>query len=92
MDEARFVDRVGAEFELREVQHTDAVAEFLDQDAKSDDWGMVIATTDDNWAHASRLFISWDLADLVSCVPLLCRGVGYAELTRTGGTAPPGAG
>jgi hypothetical protein len=73
LDEARFLDRVGAKFELRDVQYTspsDAVAEFLDHRPTSDRWGSVIATTDDNWAHASRLFISDDLADLVDSFPL----------------------
>ncbi len=68
------VTRVGAEFELREVQYTsprDAVAQFLTQHrVKSADAAEVIATTDDNWAHAAGLSISDDLADLVSYVPL----------------------
>jgi hypothetical protein len=73
LDKAKFLDRTGPEFELRDVQYTsptDAVAWFLDHRPASDDWGSVIATTRDNWAHASRLLISDDLADLVSYVPL----------------------
>lgn len=73
LDKTTFLDRVGPKFELREVQYTsptDAVAQFLDHRPASDDWGLVIATTDDNWAHASRLLISWDLADLVDYLPL----------------------
>ena len=74
LDEARFLERVGANFELRDVQYTsstDAAAEFLDFGTPPDDsGGTVIATTQDNWAHASRLFISWDLADLVDSFPL----------------------
>ena len=57
LDEARFLDRVGAKFELRDVQYTsstDAVAEFLDHGTPPDDsGGSVRATTQDNWAHAS---------------------------------------
>lgn len=73
LDKAKFLDRIGPEFELRDVQYTsptDAVAMFLDQRPASDDWGSVIATTHDNWAHASRLLISHDLADIVYYVPL----------------------
>ena len=74
LGKAQFLDRVGAEFELGDVQYTspsDAVAEFLDFGTPPDDsGGSVIATTQDNWAHASRLFISWDLADLVDSFPL----------------------
>jgi hypothetical protein len=73
LDEAKPIGRVGAKFELRDVQYTsptDAAAEFLDRRPESDDWGSVIATTDDNWAHASGLLISWDLADLVYYLPM----------------------
>jgi hypothetical protein len=67
LDRVRFLDRVGPQFELDEVEYTsptDAVAGFHDQR------GTVIATTDDNWAHASRLYISDALAYLVSYSPL----------------------
>ena len=73
LDKTKTIHRVGARFELRDVQYTsrtDAVAQFLDHGPESDDWASVIATTDDNWAHASGLVISWDLADLVSYLPL----------------------
>lgn len=69
LKKVEFVSQIGARFELRYVQYTsptDAVAEY--EGLKSGD--TVIATTDDNWAHASRLLIDWDLADLVSYVPL----------------------
>lgn len=55
MDKVDFVDRVGPEFDLTRVRYTsrsDAVAEFHHQGADSDNDGIVIATTDDNWAHA----------------------------------------
>lgn len=72
--QAKLLGRVGPEFELTRVEYTspnDAVAEFLDPGTpRGDPVGSIIATTDDNWAHASRLFISWDLADLVYYFPL----------------------
>ena len=72
LGKVEFLDRVGSEFELRYVDYTsptDAVAYFID-DRLPFDLGSVIATTDDNWAHSSRLRISEDLADLVDYVPL----------------------
>ncbi len=71
LDRTRFLDHVGPQFELDEVQYTsrtDAVAEFYDVSGR--DAGTIIAITDDNWAHASRLFISGALAYLVSYSPL----------------------
>ena len=44
--------------------------EFFNDDPDSDDRASVIATTDDNWTHATGLAISWDLADLVDYLPL----------------------
>jgi hypothetical protein len=85
---AEFVDRVGAGFELRDVQytsHTEAVAEF--DHPKSGD--VVVATTDDNWAHASRLLIRWDLADLVSYVPLGRGAVAIKAKSQFRGISPP---
>ena len=73
LGKARFIDRIGPEFELGHVEYTaptDAVAEFHDHRPESDDWATVIATTDDNWAHAARIFISDELADLVDYFPL----------------------
>jgi hypothetical protein len=73
LEKVELLDRVGPEFELRDVDYTsptDAVAEFLDHRPGVDEWGRVIATTDDNWAHSARLYISYDLADLVDHVPL----------------------
>nr|WP_300050959.1 hypothetical protein [uncultured Nocardioides sp.] len=71
LDKAQFLDRVGPQFELDEVEYTsrtDAVAGFTDQ--RGGDRGTVIATTNDNWAHASRLYVRSALADLVSYSPL----------------------
>ncbi len=85
---AEFVDRVGAGFELRNVQytsHTEAVAEF--DHPKSGD--VVVATTDDNWAHASRLLIRWDLADRVSSVPLGRGAVAIRARSQFRGISPP---
>jgi hypothetical protein len=73
LEKVELLDRVGPEFELRDVDYTsptDAVAEFLDHRPGANEWGRVIATTDDNWAHSSRLYISDDLADLVDYLPL----------------------
>ncbi|MGF9757639.1 hypothetical protein AAII07_20815 [Microvirga sp. 0TCS3.31] len=71
LDRARFLDHVGPQFELEAVQYTsrtDAVAGFYD--GRGRDAGTIIATTDDNWAHASRLYISDALAYIVSYSPL----------------------
>jgi hypothetical protein len=73
LSRVQFLDRVGPELELREVEYTsrtDAVAELLWDRPSWDNAGTVIATTDDSWAHASRLFIAHDLADLVAYAPL----------------------
>lgn len=88
------VTRVGAEFELREVQYTsptDAAAQFLNQyRVKAADAAEVIATTDDNWAHASGLSISDDLADLVYYVPLGRGAVAIKARNQfTGRSYPP---
>jgi hypothetical protein len=64
---------------------TDAVAEF--EGPKSDD--RVIATTDDNWAHASGLLISWDLADLVDYLPLGRGAVAIKAKSQFGGMSSP---
>lgn len=72
LDRVELLEEVGPEFELRHVEYTsatDAVASFVDV-RTTEDLGTVIATTDDNWAHAARLRISWELADLVDYVPL----------------------
>lgn len=72
LHKVEFLDRVGPEFELRDVEYTsstDAVAYFLDPLPRGD-LSSVIATTDDNWAHSARLRISDDLADLVDYFPL----------------------
>lgn len=71
LDRARFLDHVGPQFELEAVHYTsrtDAVAGFYD--GRGRDAGTVIAATDDNWAHASRLYISDALAYIVSYSPL----------------------
>ncbi|MDZ5663380.1 hypothetical protein SFC79_16520 [Nocardioides sp. S-58] len=71
MDKAQLLDRIGPQFELDDVEYTsptDAVAGFTDQ--RGGYSGTVIATTNDNWAHASRLHVSSTLADLVSYTPL----------------------
>lgn len=73
LDEVELVDRVGPEFELRDVDYTsptDAVASFLDSRFQRVDLGTIIAVTDDNWAHATRIRIGEDLADLVDYLPL----------------------
>ena len=85
---AEFVDRVGAGFRLRDVQYTsptEAVAQF-DHPGSGD---VVVATTDDNWAHASRLLIRWELADLVSYVPLGHGAVAVKARSQFGGMSPP---
>jgi len=82
LNKAEFIDRVGTGFVLRDVQYTsptDAVAWF-------DGWktgDTVIATTNDNWTHASRLLIRRNLANVVSYVPL---GRGAVAVK---GSAPP---
>lgn len=89
MKKAEFIDRVGAGFELRDVQYTsptDAVASF--DGRKSGD--TVIATTNDNWTRATQLLIRGDLAESVTYVPL----VGGAVAIKVGdqysrGSAPP---
>lgn len=71
LDRVQFLDHVGPDLELREVEYTsrtDAVAMFLDPRAGNE--GTVIATTDDNWAHATRMYISDALAYLVHYSPL----------------------
>ena len=91
MDKVDFVDRVGPEFDLTRVRYTsrsDAVAEFHHQGADSDNDGIVIATTDDNWAHASRLLIPWDVADLVDHVPLGRGAVAIKARSQFGGSSP----
>ena len=73
LDKVEFLDQVGPEFELRDVEYTsstDAVAYFVNIRPVREDLGSVIATTDDNWAHSSRIRISEDLADLVDYFPL----------------------
>lgn len=84
LDEARFLDRAGATFDLRDVQYTsptDAVAELLDFGTPPDDsGGSVIATTQDNWAHASPLFIMVVVVALRPAAGELCRPrAGLAE-------------
>jgi hypothetical protein len=69
LEQAEFIGRVGGQFGLRDVQYTspnDAVAGF--ENPRSGD--VVVATTDDNWAHASRLLIKREFAEVVSYVPL----------------------
>lgn len=71
LDRVKFLDHADPDLELREIEYTsptDAVAMFLDPRRGSG--GTVIATTDDNWAHATRMYISDDLASLVSYSPL----------------------
>jgi hypothetical protein len=66
------LDRVPPGFELRDVDYTsrtDAVAFFVDVRGAVDR-GTIIATTEDNWRHAVRLRISYELADWVDYVPL----------------------
>lgn len=92
MDKVDFVDRVGPEFELTRVRYasrSDAVAEFHGPGADSDNDGIVIATTDDNWAHASRLLIPWDVADLVDHVPLGRGAVAIKAKSQFGGSSSP---
>ena len=88
LKKAEFLNRIGVGFELRDVQYTsptDAVAEF--DGTKSG--GIVIATTDDNWAHASRLLISRNLAELVSYVPLGRGAVAIKAESPSGLSSPP---
>ena len=88
LDEAKPIHHVGAKFELRDVQYTsptDAAAAF--EGPKSRD--RVIATTDDNWAHASGLSISWDLADLVDYLPLGRGAVAIKARSQFGGRSSP---
>ena len=64
---------VGPRYELLSVHYTsptDAAAEIYDHTRDLTDSSIVIATTDDNWAHASGLSISYELADLVDYTPL----------------------
>lgn len=71
LDRVQFLDHVGPDLELREIEYTsqtDAAAMFLDPRARNE--GTVIATTDDNWAHATRMYISDALAYLVYYSPL----------------------
>lgn len=89
MKKAELVDRVGAQFELRDVQYTsptDAVAWF--DGRKSGD--TVISTTDDNWVNASHLLIRYGLAQNLSYLPL---GRGAVAIKPQGGSsrgaAPP---
>ena len=74
MDKVELRRRVGHKFELIAVHYTsatDAVATFLtDHSVPWERSGHMIAVTDDNWAHASRLYISNELADLIDYVPL----------------------
>lgn len=89
LKKAEFIDRVGAGFELRDVQYTsptDAVGWF-------DGWesgDTVIATTNDNWTRASQLLIRRDLAEVVSYVPLGGGAVAIkAGDQHSRGSAPP---
>ena len=89
MKKAELVDRVGARFDLRDVQYTsptDAVAWF--DGRKSGD--TVISTTDDNWVNASHLLIRYGLAQNLSYLPL---GRGAVAIKPQGGSsrgaAPP---
>ncbi|WP_416955207.1 hypothetical protein ACNKF0_01655 [Nocardioides sp. T5] len=89
MKKAELVDRVGAQFELRDVQYTsptDAVAWF--DGRKSGD--TVVSTTDDNWVNASHLLIRYGLAQNLSYLPL---GRGAVAIKPQGGSsrgaAPP---
>ncbi|CUR58686.1 hypothetical protein NOCA1160004 [metagenome] len=81
LKKADLVDRVGAQFELRDVQYTsptDAVAWF--DGRKSGD--TVISTTEDNWVNASHLLIRYGLAQSVSYLPL---GRGAVAIKPEGG-------
>lgn len=73
LDKAKSVEggEVSAKSELWGVEYTsptDAAAEIYD--CRKGSCSTVIATTDDNWAHAAGLAINQDLADLVSYLPL----------------------
>lgn len=73
MDKVRFPERVAPGFELRDVEYTsptDAVAELLRESGRPRDRGTLIATTDDGWAHASRVFLREDLSESVEAMPL----------------------
>ncbi|MBD3925056.1 hypothetical protein IEZ26_10525 [Nocardioides cavernae] len=72
LERVEHLDRIPPGFELRDVDYTSrkaAVAYFVDTRVRVDR-GTIIATTDDNWAHATRLRISHELADLVDYLPL----------------------
>ena len=63
---------IGAKFSLQRVAYTsrtDAAAEFW-HCSKGLDCTTVLATTDDNWAHTAGLAFTYDLADLLSYIPL----------------------
>lgn len=71
LERVEVLNRVPPDFELRDVDYTspnDAVAYFVAPGIN--DRGTIIATTDDNWAHAARIRISDELADLVDYAPL----------------------
>ena len=62
LDKVKFLDRVGPEFELRQVQYTsrtDAVAYFLDYRLESKDRGSVIATTSAMISPISSTMSRW---------------------------------
>lgn len=89
LQKVKFIERVGAGFDLRDVQYTsptDAVAWF--DGRKSGD--TVIATTNDNWTRATQLLVPRDLSDFVTYVPLGRGAVAIKagdEFSR--GSAPP---
>ena len=76
LNRARVVERgvVGSEFSLIDVHYTsptDAAADFRNCDTRVRRvCSTVVATTNDNWAHAAGLAIPETLADLVDYVPL----------------------
>jgi hypothetical protein len=76
LDRARVVEQgvVGPEFSLIDVHYTsptDAAADFRNCDMRVRRvCSTIVATTNDNWAHAAGLAIPETLADLVDYVPL----------------------
>ena len=85
------LDRVGPQFALEAVEYTsstDAAAGFTTR--RGGYPGTIIATTDDNWAHAARLYIRGALADLVYYSPLGDGAVAIKAQPQTPGMNYPG--